>query len=55
VFSGTAVKAGGAVIDKLLMTVQRTANGSATTSFLTDDGGNVTSLTLSMNAAGNFG
>src|ERR1700677_3291980 len=54
VFSGTAVGAKGAVIDTLLMTVQRTANGFSDNVIMTDAGGNVTTLTLSMDAAGKF-
>lgn len=54
VFQGTAVNGGGAVTDKLLMTVQRTADGFSDSVIITDDSGNVTSLGVSMNAAGKF-
>ena len=54
VFQGTAVNSSGIVVDKLQMTVQKTATGYSDKLIVTNNTGEVTVLTFSGNATGQF-
>ena len=53
-FAGVAVDSQDEVMATLQMTVQKTATGFSDAAIVTDDGGNVADISLSLNAAGKF-